>query len=170
MFVTSAPVWLSRSPQSPGASTVANSTAMALLQQAATVVDDVLDVEVEVDDEEVEEELDDVELLDVDEVEVLDVVVGWSDVEVDDVRLDLRDERVELDRSRRAGLEPLAHHHACRKPQRVRVRGRLADDERLLVVRREPVEDAEHPRVGPAAAGQAVGDVQDPHGRLTVCG
>src|SRR6185436_16234964 len=59
MFVTRTPMASMRSPQSPGASTVANSTAMALLQQVATVVDVVLEVDVD------------------------DDVVGWSVLEVD---------------------------------------------------------------------------------------
>ena len=90
MFVTSTPMASIRSPQSPGWSNVENESAMALLQQPATVelvVDDV-DVVVLVDGG-VDAVVLDVELVDVELVddvvgpgEVVDVVVGGSVVEV----------------------------------------------------------------------------------------
>jgi hypothetical protein len=96
-LVTSTPVLLMMSPQSPGRLALVNRSAPAPLQHAAAVelvVDEVLVVEdvelVDVDDvdevdvEEVELVDDvDVELVDVDEVEVLDV----DDVDVLEVEL-----------------------------------------------------------------------------------
>src|SRR5688572_22365882 len=94
MFATRTPNWSIRSPQSPGRSAFVNRRAVAPLQHDGAV-ELVVDELLEVDDEELEDvevleevvgkldEVDGLEVLDVDDVEV--VVV--SDVEVLDVEL-----------------------------------------------------------------------------------
>jgi hypothetical protein len=89
MFVTRTPIASIRSPQSPGRFALVNRSPPAPLQQAATVVDDVLDVEVEEvvvgcsEVDELEVEVDDVEVLEVVGVGAVLLVVEL--VEVDEV-------------------------------------------------------------------------------------
>jgi hypothetical protein len=82
-------------------------------------------------------------------------------VDVDHVRADVRDEVVERYLLGRARLEPRAHDDRAASARFPRV---LADHEPLLVSLLQALDDAEHPGVRTPAVGQAIGQVQDPHG------